>query len=563
MQINHTVVKTKQVVNQNNNLVHMDTQPVDSESKTSLAKNDAAARLEISDSMNNGSGALAQALNNTQKGVSLLQDADKALGEIHAMLQQGKELAVKAAASENVDDKENLQKEVNTINQKIDQLSSVAQDNKNNLLDSASVSSQDKKDVITALKSDWLEEAENVIEKRYGLTGDGADVKVVLDEDSEPYLAAIMYNYDKDGKAINQTMHIAVKTALPATLPNGGNNPGQYDDRVITHEMVHVVMGRTMNFAALPNWFKEGTAEFIHGPDERVAIDLARSGGGMKGAEAIQDSLGDGTNDTWANTSLNYSGASMAVRYLHEKIKEDGHSGGIKDLLTDLKVNSTENLDQALNHVSRYRDVKAFVNDYVMNGKGAAFINNLDTRGEFENAKAGGDTGAIGGAAADGGPVQTAESVIPDTIHPTNTPLRNFRVVWPTENAENVPQQNKAAMIQHNRGNYTPLNVDSRTLGTDHVDLVNHPDLASTIFDNAISYVANKQEQLNNIKNTLSNQANYINETINHSTIQDSDTLQEKIAQVKTSLSKSNAQITSMVTKPQTERVLELLKAAN
>ncbi len=562
MRINHTVVKTKQVVNQNNNLVHMDTQPVDSESKTSLAKNAAAARLEISDSMNNGSGALAQALNNTQKGVSLLQDADKALGEIHAMLQQGKELAVKAAASENVDDKENLQKEVNTINQRIDQLGSVAQDNKNNLLNSASVSSQDKKDVITALKSDWLEEAENVIEKRYGLIGDGADIKVVLDENSEPYLAAIMYNYDENGKAINQTMHIVVPTALPATLPNGGNNPGQYDDRVITHEMVHVVMGRTMNFAALPNWFKEGTAEFIHGPDERVAIDLARSGGGMKGAKAIQDSLGDGMNDTWANTSMNYSGASMAVRYLHEKIKEDGHSGGIKDLLTDLKVNSTENLDQALNHVSRYRDVKAFVNDYVTNGKGAAFINNLDTMGEFENAKAGGDTGAIGGAAADGGPVQTAESVIPDTNHPTNTPLRNFRVVWPTENAENVPQQHKAAMVQNKGQNYEPLNVDSSILGTDHVDLVNHPDEAGIIFDKAVSYVANKQVHLGEIKNKLSNQASFINETINQSNIQDSDMLNKKMAEVKSILSDSGTMIISKIAKPQTQRVLQLLKSS-
>jgi flagellin len=562
MKINNTAVKIKQVMSQNSNPVDKETQLSDSDNKVSSIKNEASTKVEISDGMSNRSEVLTRTLNNTQKGVSLLQTADKALDEIHSMLQQGKELAVKAAASEDVNDKENLQNEVNTINQKIDQLSSAAQFSKNNLLDSASVSSKDKNDVITALKSDWLEEAENVIEKRYGLTGDGADVKVVLDEDSEPYLAAIMYNYDKDGKAINQTMHIAVKTALPATLPNGGSNPGQYDDRVITHEMVHVVMGRTMNFKELPNWFKEGTAEFIHGPDERVAIDLARSGGGMKGAQAIQDALGDGTNDTWANTSLSYSGASMAVRYLHEKIKEDGYSGGIKDLLTDLKVNSTENLDQALHHVSRYNNVKALVNDYVRNGKGAAFINNLDTMGEFKNAKAGGDTGAIGGAAADGGPVQTAESVIPDINHPTNTPLRNFRVVWPTENDQSVPQQNKAAVIQNKGENYKPLSVDSSTLGTDHVDLVNHPDEASTIFDKAISYVASKQVQLGEIKNKLSDQANSINETINQSNIQDSAMLNKKMAEVKSILSDSGTTIVSKITKPQPQRVLQLLKSS-
>jgi flagellin len=563
MKINATAVKNEQVMSQSNNPISKETQPSDSESKASSAKNEDSARLEISDGTKNKSGVLTQVLNNTQDGVSLLQTADKALDEIHSMLQQGKELAAKATKSQNVSEKEALQNKMDKINQKIDQLSKSTQVSNNSLLDSASISSQDNKDVITALKSDWLEEAEKVIEKRYGLTGDGADLKVVLDENYEPYLAAIVYNYDGNGKAINQTMHIAVKTALPATLPNGGSDPGQYDDRVITHEMVHVVMGRTMNFEALPNWFKEGTAEFIHGPDERVDIDLARSGGGMKGAKAIQDSLGDGTNNTWANTSLNYSGASMAVRYLHEKIKEDGYSGGVKDLLTDLKVNPTENLDQALNHVSRYASVKAFVNDYVKNGKGAAFINKLDIMGEFENAKAGGDTGAIGGADADGGPVQTAESVIPDINHPTNTPLKHFHVDWSNvDKDQNVPQKNKAAMIQNKMGNDKLLSVDSSALDTDSVDLVNKPEDASTIFDKAISYVANKQAQLGEIKNKLSNQANHINETINHSSIQDSDMLQKKIAQVKTSLSNSSAKIVSKITKSQSERVLQLLKSS-
>jgi flagellin len=552
MKINNTAVKTAQVISQNKDSVNKETQPPDVDSKASFVKGEDSTRLEISDNTKNKSEVLTQALNKTQNDVSLLQTADQALDEIHSMLQQGKELAAKAAKSQDVSEKEALQSEVNTMNQKIDQLSNSAQISKNDSINSASGSSQDDKDVITALKSDWLEEAENVIEKRYGLTGDGSDLKVVIDENSEPYLAATMYNYDENGKAINETLHIAIKTALPATLPNGGSDPGQYDDRVITHEMVHVIMGRTMNFEALPNWFKEGTAEFIHGPDERVDIDLARSGGGTKGAKAIQDALGDGTNDTWENTSLNYSGASMAVRYLHEKIKEDGHSGGVKDLLTDLKENPTENLDQALNHVSRYGSVKAFVNDYEKAGNGAAFINNLDAMGEFEKAKAGGDTGAIGGADADNGPVQTAESVIPDINHPTNTPLKHFHVDW------SIVEKNQSMSQENNK----PLSVDSTDLGTDRIDLVNHPEDASTTLDKAISYVSNKQAQLGEMKKKLSNQVNSINETVNHSSIKDSDTLQKKIAEVKTNLSNSSMKIVSKITNPQSKRVLQLLKSS-
>lgn len=556
VKINGVVIRTENGVNQINNPVEKESELADSD-KTGSTINEASTSVEISDARKNKAGMLTAALNNTQNSMSLLQASDGTLDEIHSMLQQGKELADKAVKSQDVSEKENLQDGISKINQSIDQLSN------NSSINSISVTSQNNKDVITALKSDWLEEAENVIEQRYGLVGDGADLKIVLDENPEPYLAAIMYNYDENGKAINQTMHIAVQTSLPATLPNGGSDPGQYDDRIVTHEMVHVVMGRTMNFKALPNWFKEGTAEFIHGPDARVVLDLARSGGGMKGAKAIQDSLGDGTNDTWQNTSLNYSGASMAVRYLHEKIKENGYSGGVKDLLTDLKDNSTENLDQALQHVSPYANVKGFVNDYVKNGKGAAFINKLDSMGEFVNAKNGGDTGAIGGAAADGGPVQTAESVIPDTIHPTDTPLRHFDVVWPTsEYDQSVPQENKAAMMQSKKDSYKPVSMNSSALGIDGVDLVNHPEEAGTIFEKAISYITSQQEQLGKIKNSLSKQANSINETINHSSIQDSTMLQKKMEQAKTSLSNSSAVTVSKIANPQPERVLHLLKSS-
>ena len=44
-----------------------------------------------------------------------------------------------------------------------------------------------------------------------------------------------------------------------------------YNDRIIAHEMVHAVMGRSINMTAIPTWFLEGTAELIHGADERLA----------------------------------------------------------------------------------------------------------------------------------------------------------------------------------------------------------------------------------------------------------------------------------------------------
>ncbi len=551
MRINSAIVETNKAASQKDNVSKKKPLSLVPNIETSSSNYEDAVKVEMSEDTKNKADIPVQTLKNMQNGVSLLQAADQDLDKIRSMLERGKELAAQAADSQDEAEKERLQNEMNSINHDIDSYNTTYSSDPNN------------EEVITALKSDWLEVAEDVIKERYGLVGDGAELQIVLDEDSVPYLAAIMYNYDKDGKAINQTMHIAVKSALPAALPNGGRDPGQYDDRVVTHEMVHVLMGRTMNFQAMPNWFKEGTAEFIHGPNERVALDLKRSGGGMKGATALQDALGDGTNHSWANTSLHYSAASMAVRYLHTKIKEDGYSGGIKDLLTDLKSNPTESLDQALNNVSRYSNVKAFVNDYVKNGNGAAFIYNLDTAGEFRASLAGGDTGAIGGSAVDGGPIQTAESVIPDINHPTDTPLENFRVIWPTRREDQIPyQDNKAAMIESSRGNYTQFKVDSKALGTDQVDFINHPDAAGRIFDEAISYVTDKQAQLEDIRNKLKNQESVIAEKINSSGITDSHMVKKEMEQVKTSLGDANAGIVSKIAKLQPERVLQLLKSS-
>ncbi|SFL51635.1 flagellinolysin [Pelosinus propionicus] len=551
MRINSAIADTNKAASQKDNVTKKKPLSLVSNIETSSSTYEDAAKVEMSEGTKNKTSLPAKTLENIQNGVSLLQAADQDLDKIRSMLERGKELAAQAATSQDAAEKERLQNEINNINHEIDNYKTTYSSDPNN------------EEIMTALKSDWLEVAEDVIQERYGLVGDGAELQIVLDEDSVPYLAAIMYNYDKDGKAINQTMHIAVKSALPAALPNGGRDPGQYDDRVVTHEMVHVLMGRTMNFQAMPNWFKEGTAEFIHGPNERVALDLKRSGGGMKGATALQDALGDGTNSSWENTSLHYSAASMAVRYLHTKIKEDGYSGGIKDLMTDLKSNPTESLDQALNHVSRYSNVKAFVNDYVKNGNGAAFIHNLDAAGEFRASLAGGDTGAIGGSTVDGGPVQTAESVIPDINHPTETPLENFRVIWPTRREDPIPYQaNKAATIQSSTGNYTPLKVDSHVLGTDQIDLVNHSDTASALFDKAISYITDKQAQLGEIKNNLSNQESIVVENANSSAITDSNRAEKEVEQVKASLEGTNANNASKIARLQPERVLQLLKTS-
>ena len=68
----------------------------------------------------------------------------------------------------------------------------------------------------------------------------------------------------------------------PANPPNGGTAPF-YNDRILTHEMTHAVMDATMNvgsmFHGAQQFFLEGTAELIHGADERLYGDIGGAGG--------------------------------------------------------------------------------------------------------------------------------------------------------------------------------------------------------------------------------------------------------------------------------------------
>jgi flagellin len=186
-----------------------------------------------------------------------------------------------------------------------------------------------------------------------------------------------------------------------------------YNDRVVAHEMVHAIMARSMSFAGMPKWFKEGMAEMIQGSDERLANVI---GGGAAGVVSAV------TNDDSSNS---YEGNYAASRYLHAKLKELGVDGGVKGLMTYLTTNQGATLDTALNAVTKGQitSSSAFVDDFHTNG--VVFIN---TKMNLTNA----DTGAIGGLDADGGPSRNARDVVSDVgATSADQPLEHFKTVFP------------------------------------------------------------------------------------------------------------------------------------
>lgn len=97
---------------------------------------DDAAGLSISEKMRSQIRGLKMASKNAQDGISLIQTAEGALNEAHAILQRMRELAVQSASDTNTDDdRAELQKEVTQLVDELDRIAENTEFNGMTLLD--------------------------------------------------------------------------------------------------------------------------------------------------------------------------------------------------------------------------------------------------------------------------------------------------------------------------------------------------------------------------------------------------------------------------------------------
>ena len=97
---------------------------------------DDAAGLAISEKMRGQIRGLKQAARNAQDGISLIQTAEGALNETHAILQRMRELAVQAANDTNTDDDRiEIQKEIDQLKSEIDRIGNSTEFNTKGLVD--------------------------------------------------------------------------------------------------------------------------------------------------------------------------------------------------------------------------------------------------------------------------------------------------------------------------------------------------------------------------------------------------------------------------------------------
>lgn len=97
---------------------------------------DDAAGLAISEKMRGQVRGLQQASRNAQDSISLIQTAEGALNESHAILQRMRELAVQASNDTNTDsDRQELQNELEQLNAELDRIGNTTEFNTKKLLD--------------------------------------------------------------------------------------------------------------------------------------------------------------------------------------------------------------------------------------------------------------------------------------------------------------------------------------------------------------------------------------------------------------------------------------------
>ncbi|MGE7914511.1 flagellin Hag [Lysinibacillus xylanilyticus] len=204
---------------------------------------DDAAGLAISEKMRGQIRGLDMATKNAQDSISLIQTAEGALNETHAILQRMRELAVQSANDTNVNaDRGALQKEVKALNSEITRIANNTEFNTQKLLD-GSFSNKvfhigaNEKQAITLSISDM---------KAATIGTAGADISSQTGAD-----AAIKTINDALSKVSTQRSDLgAVQNRLEHTINNLGatsENLTAAESRIRDTDMAKEMMGFTKN----------------------------------------------------------------------------------------------------------------------------------------------------------------------------------------------------------------------------------------------------------------------------------------------------------------------------
>ncbi len=266
MRINHNIpaLNAHRLLTQNTNMASKTLERLSSGKRINRAADDAAG-LAIAEKMRSQSNGLHVASRNSLDGISLVQTAEGAMNEIHAMVQRMRELAVQASnGTYNDEDKQTIQNEVDQLLEEIDNIVSTTNFNDKKLID-GSLNGVDADPDIAAAKRVILQIGANANENMI-FTIDSLDTQTLeiggtekLDMINNPGEAI-----DKLGKAIRTVSEVrsklgAIQNRLEHTIANADNTAENITAALSRIEDVDMALEMS-NFTKLNILTQAGTA---------------------------------------------------------------------------------------------------------------------------------------------------------------------------------------------------------------------------------------------------------------------------------------------------------------
>ncbi len=393
-------------------------------SRINSARDDSAG-LQISNRLDTQIIGTQQASRNIQDGISAVQIADGAMSEITDIAFRMRQLAVQMSSNTfTQDDRDSAQLEIEELIESVTGIAEAASLGTVPLLEGPTVNEASPpvtdKDIVLQLNS-ALEQSEANIKAYFGLEGDGVDEFVVNVGAAGGAVASVSYaGNDVTAMNIDRAAFLA-----------GWNGDTTQNDRVILHEMAHAVMVNQLSTGIQSSlWFMEGTAEIIHGADDRLAGDLGTTTPSAAAANTFMSGFANATG-----SSADYSRAFVATRMLHDRMKEEGHANGIASFMEYLSIEGRSVNDALQNFIGMTEA------DYIthVQSAGGDYIND---HMDLTNA----DVGAIGGLDADNMGIKDEHDSVGDANSYAEQPLNGFQIDWSSVNF--TPPQKKTFSLQ-------------------------------------------------------------------------------------------------------------------
>ncbi|MBQ7629900.1 MAG: calcium-binding protein [Selenomonadaceae bacterium] len=204
---------------------------------------------------------------------------------------------------------------------------------------------ESQKFIVGALYTWWIDKSLTLINDSFGINFNetGTTVKKIdftFYDKSDGQMAVTSYSTTQKCTELHIQINMHYYDSIDTSNPNGlGSGEAlTYLDRTIAHEMVHAVMAANFDyFNDLPTIFKEGSAEVLHGIDDKRLTNIKNL---ALDSSALQSAInGSGTNT--------YAAGYMLLRYLakqaaNNRNPSDSVSGGSSSSSTTTNNDSDE-----------------------------------------------------------------------------------------------------------------------------------------------------------------------------------------------------------------------------